>query len=149
MLSIILHQPEIPQNTGSIGRLCAFTNSPLHLIYPLGYKIEDKHLKRSGMDYWKTLDLHEHENWDAFLASPARPKRTWLFSTKAEQSFWDAKFEDGDGLIFGNEGAGAPDYLHEWAGERRVTIPNYSDHRSLNLATAAGIALYEAIRQTR
>lgn len=149
MLHIVLFQPEIPQNTGSIGRLCAITGARLHLIHPLGFKITDKQLKRSGMDYWYSLDLHQHESWDAFEESPHAPKTLWLFSTKATKTFWEAQFEKDHGLLFGNEGHGAPDWLHERVGEsQRITIPQYKEGlRSLNLSTAVGIATYEAIRQ--
>lgn len=148
MLHIILFQPEIPQNTGNIGRLCAFTNSILHLIHPLGFTITDKHLRRSGMDYWKSLDVRHHEDWNSFLDSKDRPQRIWLLSTHAKTSFWDIEFRDGDGLLFGNEGHGAPAWLHEWIGENRLKIPCYSDGlRSLNLANAVGIVTYEALRQ--
>ncbi len=148
MIHIILFQPEIPQNTGNVGRMCALTKSRLHLIHPLGFKITDRNLRRAGMDYWFSLDVHEHPDWKAFRASPAAPRRLWLLTTKAALGFWDARFEDGDGLVFGNEGAGAPDWLHEELGERRVTIPHANpDLRSLNLSTAAGVAAYEALRQ--
>jgi tRNA (cytidine/uridine-2'-O-)-methyltransferase len=149
MLHVILFQPEIPQNTGNVGRLCAFSRSRLHLIHPLGFEITDRHLKRSGMDYWKALDLHHHESWQAFLDSKVAPRRTLLFSTHAARSLWDVKFADEDGLLFGREADGCPDWLHEWAGpERRVQIPRFNDLlRSLNLSTSVGIAAYEALRQ--
>jgi tRNA (cytidine/uridine-2'-O-)-methyltransferase len=148
MIHIVLFQPEIPQNTGNIGRMCALTRSRLHLIHPLGFKITDRNLRRAGMDYWFSLDVHEHADWKAFGESPAAPARLWLFTTRSESGFWDARFEDGDGLVFGNEGAGAPDWLHEELSERRVTIPHANASlRSLNLSTAAGIAAYEALRQ--
>jgi tRNA (cytidine/uridine-2'-O-)-methyltransferase len=149
MLHLVLFAPQIPQNTGNVGRLCAFTKSRLHLIHPLGFKITDRHLKRAGMDYWKSLDVHEHAGWAAFRASAAAPKRLWLFTTKAEKSFWDAKFFDEDGLVFGNEGEGAPGWLHKELHDSRVTIPHANPSlRSLNLSTAAGIACYEVLRQT-
>ena len=150
MLHIVLFQPEIPQNTGNIGRLCALTCTRLHLIHPLGYEITDKHLKRAGMDYWHSLDVHHHADWAAFKSSEAGPKRLWLFTTKTATSYWSARYADGDGLVFGNEGHGAPEWLHtEFGAERRVTIPHAnSELRSLNLSTAAGIACYEALRQT-
>jgi tRNA (cytidine/uridine-2'-O-)-methyltransferase len=148
MLHIVLFQPEIPQNTGNIGRMCALTKSRLHLIHPLGFKITDRNLRRAGMDYWFSLDVHEHAGWKEFRASPAAPARLWLFTTRAELGFWDARFADGDGLVFGNEGSGAPEWLHEELKETRVTIPHANpDLRSLNLSTAAGIAAYEALRQ--
>ncbi|MBN2069417.1 MAG: tRNA (cytidine(34)-2'-O)-methyltransferase [Opitutales bacterium] len=151
MLHIILFQPEIPQNTGNIGRLCAFTRSRLHLIRPLGFEISDKHLKRSGMDYWKDLDLHIHEDWNAFRALPEdeAPSRLWLLTTKTERLHWNVEFQNGDGLVFGNEGHGAPQWLHdEMLPDHRITLKCYDDAlRSLNLSTAVGIAAYEALRQ--
>jgi tRNA (cytidine/uridine-2'-O-)-methyltransferase len=149
MLHIVLFQPEIPQNTGNIGRMCALTRSRLHLIHPLGYVINDRNLRRAGMDYWRSLDVHEHADWAAFRASAVGPKRLWLFTTKTTQSFWKATYADGDGLVFGNEGSGAPTWLHDELGEAaRVTIPHAnSELRSLNLSTAAGVAAYEALRQ--
>ncbi len=148
MLHLVLFAPQIPQNTGNVGRLCALTRSRLHLIHPLGFKITDRHLKRAGMDYWKSLDVHEHADWAAFRASAVAPKRLWLFTTKTAKSFWDAKFLDEDGLVFGNEGEGAPAWLHEELQGSRLTIPHANpDLRSLNLSTAAGIACYEALRQ--
>ena len=148
MLHIVLYRPEIPQNTGNIGRMCALTKSRLHLIHPLGFTVTDKHLKRSGMDYWKTLDIVHHKDWESFKLSSEAPKRLWLFTTKATKSYWDVEFKDGDGLLFGNEGAGSPAFLHDYVGENRVTIPQADPTlRSLNLSTAAGIACYEALRQ--
>ncbi|MDE3083881.1 MAG: tRNA (cytidine(34)-2'-O)-methyltransferase [Verrucomicrobiota bacterium] len=148
MLHVVLFQPEIPQNTGNVGRMCALTRFRLHLIHPLGFKITDRHLRRAGMDYWHSLDVHEHKDWPAFRASPAAPKRLWLFTTKTEKSFWDAHFTDEDGLVFGNEGQGAPAWLHDELRDFRVTIPHANPAlRSLNLSTAAGIASYEALRQ--
>ena len=148
MIDVILYQPEIPQNTGNIGRLCAFTSCRLHLIHPLGFKITDKNLRRAGMDYWKSLDVMEHQNWDSFVHSSHRPKNIFLLSTHAKKSIWDASFQAGDGLLFGNEGGGVPADIHQWAGDQRLTIPKYSpDLRSLNLAVSVGISVYEAIRQ--
>jgi len=148
MIDVILYQPEIPQNTGNIGRLCAFTSCRLHLIHPLGFKITDKNLRRAGMDYWKSLDVIEHQNWDSFVHSSHRPKNIFLLSTHAKKSIWDVSFQAGDGLLFGNEGGGVPPEIHQWAGDHRLTIPKYSpDLRSLNLAVSVGISVYEAIRQ--
>ena len=148
MIDVILYQPEIPQNTGNIGRLCAFTSCRLHLIHPLGFKITDKNLRRAGMDYWKSLDVIEHQNWDSFVHSSHRPKNIFLLSTHAKKSIWDASFQAGDGLLFGNEGGGVHADIHQWAGDQRLTIPKYSpDLRSLNLAVSVGISVYEAIRQ--
>jgi tRNA (cytidine/uridine-2'-O-)-methyltransferase len=148
MIEIILFQPEIPQNTGNIGRLCAFAECRLHLIHPLGFEITDKNLRRAGMDYWKALDIYEHENWESFTRSSKCPKNIHLLTTHAKRTIWEANFQTGDGLLFGNEGGGAPDYIHQWVGENRLTIPKYSPAlRSLNLAVSVGISTYEAIRQ--
>jgi tRNA (cytidine/uridine-2'-O-)-methyltransferase len=145
----VLFSPEIPQNTGNIGRMCALTQSRLHLIHPLGFRVTDRNLRRAGMDYWHALDVHEHADWESFLKSPVRPKRLWLFTTKTQRSFWSVRYAEEDGLVFGNEGSGAPEWLHEQLGEtQRVTIPHKNPVlRSLNLSTAAGIATYEALRQ--
>lgn len=150
MLHIVLLQPEIAPNTGNIGRMCALTRSRLHLIHPLGFEINDRNLRRAGMDYWRSLDVLEHADWVAFKACPQAPRRLWLFTTKSPRSFWNVQFADGDGLLFGNESSGAPEWLHAEVGEaRRVTIPHANpDLRSLNLSTAAGVATYEALRQT-
>ena len=151
MIHIVLFQPEIPQNTGNIGRMCALTKSRLHLVHPLGFTITDRHLRRAGMDYWYSLDVHHHPDWQAFCASPAAPRRLWLLTTKTNQSYWDVSYADGDGLLFGNESSGAPEWLHAEIGPAaRITIPHADPTlRSLNLSTAAGIACYEALRQTQ
>jgi tRNA (cytidine/uridine-2'-O-)-methyltransferase len=150
MLHLVLFEPQIPPNTGNIGRMCAVTRCRLHLIHPLGFAITDKNLKRAGMDYWRSLDVHEHADWAAFRASAVAPRRMWLFTTRATHSFWAVSYADGDGLVFGNEEAGAPNWLQAEFGEaRRVKIPHANAAlRSLNLSTAAGIAAYEALRQT-
>jgi len=149
-LHLILHEPEIPQNTGNIGRLCAFTHCHLHLVGKLGFSLDDRYLRRSGMDYWKHLSVRHHPSWQAFREDPGSPRRIWLFTTHATQSFWDVRFEEGDGLLFGNEGHGCPDWLHKEIGDPyRLTLPRFADAplRSLNLATSVGIAAYEALRQ--
>jgi tRNA (cytidine/uridine-2'-O-)-methyltransferase len=149
MIHIVLFQPEIPQNTGNVGRMCALSNCRLHLIHPLGFRITDRNLRRAGMDYWFSLDVHEHVDWKSFRLSASAPRRLWLFTTKSARSFWTARFEDGDGLVFGNEGSGAPAWLHDELADWRLTIPHANPAlRSLNLSTAAGIAAYEALRQT-
>jgi len=149
MIEVILFQPEIPQNTGNIGRICAFTNSRLHLIHPLGFKINDKNLRRAGMDYWKELEVLEYDDWENFWKSTTRPQRIHLLTTHAENSIWETKFQHGDGLLFGNEGHGAPDKVHQ-AVSNRIRIPKFKGNlRSLNLAVSVGIASYEALRQIR
>ncbi|MFI3291175.1 MAG: tRNA (cytidine(34)-2'-O)-methyltransferase [Opitutales bacterium] len=148
-LNIILHNPQIPQNTGNIGRLCAILNAKLHLIHPFGFTISDSKLKRAGMDYWKELDVSEYNSWEDFKEKhPSLICRTWLLTTKATQTIWEADFEFGDALIFGSEDKGAPQHVHNDLEEKRITIPQFNTKmRSLNLATSAGIASYEAMRQ--
>lgn len=148
-LQIILYQPEIPQNTGNIGRLCAFTNTRLHLVGPLGFSLEDRYLRRSGMDYWQHLNVHFHHSWEDFASSALFPRRIWLFTTHASTSLWQATFHRDDALLFGNEGHGCPENLHLQFKDHRLTLPRFSEHplRSLNLSTSVGIATYEALRQ--
>ena len=150
-LHLILLQPEIAPNTGNIGRMCAITGCVLHLVHPLGFKIDDAKLRRAGMDYWHQLDVRHHADWEAFLASPGRPERLWLFSTRATQGFWDVRYEEGDGLVFGSESSGAPEPVHDYiGGPRSVKIPHFNElTRALNLSTACGIATYEALRQVK
>lgn len=149
-LHIILHNPKIPQNTGNIGRMCAIVSARLHLIHPLGFTITDSKLKRSGMDYWYELDIVHHADWEAFKKSEKSPSldRIWLLTTKSSQSLWSAKFEHGDGLLFGAEDSGCPEYVHNDLQVNRIKIPQFAKNlRSLNLSTSAGIAAYEAMRQ--
>ncbi|MGF1451186.1 MAG: tRNA (cytidine(34)-2'-O)-methyltransferase [Opitutales bacterium] len=146
---VVLFQPEIPQNTGNIGRMCALTRSRLHLIHPLGFATDAASVRRSGLDYWAELDVVEHADWTAFRAHPLSPARLWLFTTHGSRGVWTARFAPGDGLVFGRESAGAPDWLHAEIGTgHRLRIPQFAPQlRSLNLSTAAGIATYEALRQ--
>jgi len=149
---IILHNPKIPQNTGNIGRLCAVVGARLHLIHPLGFTITDSKLRRSGMDYWFNLDIVHHANWEAFKNSELSPSldRVWLFTTKSSRCYWDAEFNYGDGLLFGAEDCGVPEYVHNDISQNRLKIPHFNEEtRSLNLSTSAGIATYEALRQIR
>jgi tRNA (cytidine/uridine-2'-O-)-methyltransferase len=148
--NIALVEPEIPQNTGSIGRLCVATNSCLHLVEPLGFDISEKAVRRSGLDYWKYVDLVTHRNYSEFRSSLPDSKKLWWFTKFAECSIFDASFAEGDYLIFGKETKGLPESVHkEEPKEQLLRIPMFSDKiRSLNLANAASIAVYEAIRQT-
>ena len=149
MLHVVLVAPCIPQNTGNIGRLCAFSACRLHLVHPLGFELSDRSLRRAGMDYWRDLDVHEHASWPAFCASPLGPRRRWLMTTRASQPLWRTRFADGDGLIFGNETAGAPPEVHADVGEAScLHVPRFAPAlRSLNLATCVGICVYEGLRQ--
>lgn len=149
-IHVILHNPKIPQNTGNIGRMCSIVGARLHLIHPLGFIITDSKLKRSGMDYWYELDIVHHKDWDSFKSSPFAPdlSRIWLLTTKGSNSLWSAQFKFGDGLLFGAEDCGCPQCVHDDIAEHRIKIPQFAPNlRSLNLATSAGIAAYEAMRQ--
>ena len=147
--NIVLFQPEIPQNTGTIGRLAVSTNCRLHLIEPLGFSLEDKYLKRAGLDYWQHLNPLIHPNWESFLRSET-PERMFFISTHGEKNFFDAEFQIGDYLVFGRESAGLPPEFHENYRQDMWQIPMPGEFsRSLNLANAVSITLYEAMRQNR
>ena len=146
-LKIVLHQPQIPQNTGSIARMTAATRTELHLIEPLGFELSDRYLKRAGLDYWPEVNLQVHPNWEAFLLDHPLERMHFL-STKAAADYFDLKINPGDYFIFGSEDAGLPRFFHEHYPDRLFRIPMFNPKiRSLNLATAAGIVLYEGIRQ--
>lgn len=150
-LSIALLQPQIAPNTGNIGRLCVATGTHLHLIRPMGFVLSDKNLRRSVMDYWPRLQHSIHDDTEAFFRHLAtKPDgQFWLFTTKSPRNYWDVQFSPSDTLIFGSETHGiADDILAQWP-ERTLRIPQVANERCLNLATAAGIALYEALRQIR
>jgi tRNA (cytidine/uridine-2'-O-)-methyltransferase len=146
-LNIVLVEPEIPPNTGSIARLCGATNSELHLVHPLGFSTEDKHLKRAGLDYWKYVSIHHWDNFESFLAAQDELK-LFFFTTKVKSNYTEAVFRPGDFLIFGKETKGLPEDILRLYNDRCYTLPMSNPHiRSLNLAMSAGIVLYEAIRQ--
>lgn len=146
-LHVALIQPQIPPNTGNIARLCAATDSALHLIEPLGFSIDSAELRRAGLDYWDAVDLWVHPDWFAFRDAMQR-SRCLYFSARAEQSLWDAPFQRNSCLVFGNETEGMPARILEKHPERCYRIPMRGPVRSLNLATAVGIALYEGLRRT-
>ena len=146
---IVLVAPEIPQNTGTIGRLAVSTGAALHLIDPLGFSLEDKYLKRAGLDYWRHLELRRYPDWEAFLAAAGKEARLLFFSTHGEKSFFDETYRPGDYLVFGRESAGLPAEFYVRYRESLRAIPMPGEHsRSLNLANAVSIVLYEALRQT-
>lgn len=150
MLNIVLHQPEIPANTGNIGRTCVATGAVLHLIEPLGFSLDEKHLKRAGMDYWHLLDVRRYINFEDFLAkNPAVGKsaKLWLATTKAHQVYSDVSFGPDDYIMFGKESAGIPEEILVEHEEGCIRIPMREDIRSLNLSNSAAIVLYEALRQ--
>ena len=146
MLHVALWEPEIPPNTGNIARLCAATGARLHLIGKLGFRIDDKSVRRAGLDYWPHVDLVQHATWDAFTASFSG--RIWLIDNPAPLRYTEAAFRDGDALVFGSETKGLPEVLRTEHAGQLLGIPMPTGKvRSLNRATAAGIALYEAYRQ--
>ncbi|HEX3357194.1 MAG TPA: tRNA (cytidine(34)-2'-O)-methyltransferase [Tepidisphaeraceae bacterium] len=145
-LAIALLQPQIAPNTGNIARLCVATGTALHLVRPLGFVLSDKNLRRSAMDYWPRLHLTIHESTDNFIQS-MEGRRLWFFESAATQSFWDVRFGDKDVLIFGSETRGIDPAILGSCPERTVRLPQVAGERCLNLATSAGIAIYEAVRQ--
>jgi len=146
MLHVVLIEPEIPPNTGNIARLCLAAGARLHLVGPLGFSLDEKSLRRAGMDYWDRCDVKQ---WASFadLRESDPGARYFFFTTKSKQIFWEEKFTDGDYLVFGRETRGLPESLLAENAAWCRTIPMAAEARSLNLATAAGIVLYEALRQ--
>jgi tRNA (cytidine/uridine-2'-O-)-methyltransferase len=146
MLHVALWEPEIPPNTGNVARLCAATGVPLHLIGPLGFRIDDRSLRRAGLDYWDSVELHRHDSLADF--ERALPARLFCLSAHAVRPYTDVAYQRGDCLLFGSETRGLPPEVLARHVERAITIPMLTDNvRSLNLATAVGIVLYEALRQ--
>jgi tRNA (cytidine/uridine-2'-O-)-methyltransferase len=146
--NIVLIEPEIPPNTGNIARLCAATGTVMHLVGPLGFSIEDRYLKRAGLDYWKFVTLRQWPGL-AELKAAAPESRFFYLSTKATRSYLEAGFKPGDYIVFGKETRGLPEELLRANPDTSITIPMPSENvRSLNLSTSAGIVLYEALRQS-
>ncbi|PTL77874.1 tRNA (cytidine(34)-2'-O)-methyltransferase [Vitiosangium sp. GDMCC 1.1324] len=145
---LVLVSPQIPPNTGNIARLCAVTGCRLILVEPLGFSIDDRHLKRAGLDYWDNVFLKLYPDYDAYLAEWPSARR-WLFSARAATSLYAAPFEEGDHLVFGSETRGLPPDIIAGGSGTAVTIPMLPERRSLNLSTAVGIATYEALRQVQ
>ena len=146
MLNIVLVEPEIPNNTGNIGRLCVGTESRLHLIHPFGFVINDKNLKRSGLDYWIHLDVTEYQNVAEWKAQVPDLSRVFLMSSHADKSYFETEFEDGDWLVFGKESKGlSEDVLEQF--ENHLTIPMSNLIRSFNIANSVAFVIGEAKRQ--
>ena len=149
MFSIALVEPEIPQNTGNIARLCAATGTPLHIVGVTGFRLDDRAVRRAGLDYWDEVSITRHRGLTQ-LRDSLSPARLLYFSTKGERSLWDYRFEPEDCLVFGPETRGLPEDVLRGNWERCLTIPMFNPRvRSLNLANAVAITLYEALRQTR
>ncbi len=151
MLNVVLHQPEIPANTGNIGRTCVAAGAVLHLIEPLGFSLSEKQLKRAGMDYWPKLDVRRYVNFADFLernsAAFAAGARLWMATTKAGKTYADAAFGADDYIMFGKESAGIPEEILVEHEEGCIRIPMLDEIRSLNLSNSVAIVLYEALRQ--
>lgn len=144
-MKIILYQPQIPQNTGNIVRTCSVTGASLGLVTPLGFSVTDRWLKRAGLDYWEGVELNFIENLEDYLETA--PANFYLYSSKAKKRYCDVNYTSNDWLIFGSETTGLPTSLTEKYADQCLTLPMQADARCLNLATTAGIVVYEAWRQ--
>jgi len=148
LYNIVLHEPQIPNNTGNIGRTCVATGCALHLIRPIGFDTSEKACRRAGLDYWPRLAPVEYENWSDYLArAGAKRDRIWLYTTRADRPHWEARFSRGDHMIFGKEAEGLPTDLLKTYADRLVTLPMIPGERSLNVATAVCAAIFEGMRQ--
>ncbi|WP_319371149.1 tRNA (cytidine(34)-2'-O)-methyltransferase [uncultured Ilyobacter sp.] len=146
-MNIVLLNPEIPYNTGNIGRSCVLTNTALHLIKPIGFSLDEKQLKRAGLDYWNSIDLHIWDNLEELIKS--NPDSNFYFATtKTKKNYSDIKYEKNDFIVFGPESRGIPEDVLQANRENCITIPMIKMGRSLNLSNSAAIILYEALRQT-
>ena len=148
MLNIVLYEPEIPANTGNIGRTCVATGTRLHLIEPLGFKLSEKHLRRAGMDYWKDLDVTTYMDYEDFLNRNPGAK-IYMATTKGPNVYTEAHFEPDCYIMFGKESAGIPEEILMEHKENCIRIPMINDIRSLNLSNSVAIVLYEALRQNQ
>ena len=146
-LNIALVEPEIPQNTGNIVRTCAATGSVLHLVRPLGFEVTDKHLKRAGLDFWSLTDIRYYDSVEELMDKYFTGDNFYFLSTKAKKIYSEAKFNDGDFLVFGRETRGLPEPLLEKYYDRSLRIPMIDEARSLNLANSVALTVYEALRQ--
>jgi tRNA (cytidine/uridine-2'-O-)-methyltransferase len=146
LLHVVLHQPEIPYNAGSVGRTCVAVGAKLWLVRPLGFRVDDYYLRRAGLDYWEKLEWQVVDDWPALLEALPSGRR-WLFTKKAERCYSDVVYEPGDVLVFGSESAGLPDSILGPSRASQLRIPIRPDVRSLNVSNSVAIAAYEALRQ--
>lgn len=147
-MNVVLVEPEIPPNTGNVARLCAATRSTLHLIQPLGFKLDDKQLKRAGLDYWQHLDWHSWPGWTEFVKHLPPAARLWLIESRGSRLYTEAQYQPGDYLVFGRETAGLPKAIVEQYSGQWLRIPMFhAQVRSLNLSNCVSLVLYEALRQ--
>lgn len=147
LLHVVLHQPDIPQNTGNIGRTCVAVGAKLWLVRPLGFRLDEKHLLRAGMDYWPHLDYEVVDSWDELLTKLPCEATIWLVENAGGKLLWEAEFERGDVLVFGSESRGLPASILDAHREHIVELPMREEVRSLNLASTVNTAVYEAVRQ--
>jgi tRNA (cytidine/uridine-2'-O-)-methyltransferase len=140
-------EPEIPPNTGNIARLCAATSCHLHLVHPLGFRVDEKSVRRAGLDYWHLVELSQHDNWRSFLDSLPSEARLTFFTGKASKSFLEVRYAPGDYLVFGKESSGLADDILAAHEDQLVAIPTIGAVRSLNLANCVALGVYEAMRQ--
>ncbi len=147
LFRIVLLEPEIPQNTGNIGRTCVGTNCELHIIGPMSFEINDTQLKRAGLDYWPHLKFYYYENFQEWFSKVEDPSRVFYFTTKVQQTYYDIQYQKKDWLVFGKETKGLPPEIIHQNKSQSVTIPQSGPVRSLNLATAVAISIYEGFRQ--
>ena len=147
---VVLYQPEIPQNTGNIGRTCVATGAALWIVQPAAFRLDDRAVRRAGLDYWQHLRIECADHWeDLQQRLPETPRRRyWYFSRFAKKSIWSVEFQQGDVLVFGRETSGLPPSIHEQAGDRLLRLPTTEQVRSLNLSNTVAVAVYELIRQT-
>lgn len=148
MIHVVLYEPEIHWNTGNAGRTCLAAGAQLHLIEPMGFSLDEREVRRAGLDYWKHVEPRVWANWESFDAELPKLGAPWFFSTKATRVLWDAPFEENVVLVFGPETRGLPPFMFEQYPDRFVTIPQHHDAiRSLNLSTSVGIGVYEVLRR--
>ena len=146
LVHVVLYQPDIPQNTGNIGRTCVAVGAKLWLIRPLGFRLDEKHLKRAGMDYWQYLDWEAVDSWNE-VTERLPTANVWCLTKFATRNVWDATFQQGDILLFGSESRGLPESIRAEQASRNLKLPMHEKVRSLNLASTANTVVYEAVRQ--
>ena len=146
-LHIVLYQPEIPPNTGNIARLCACTGCQLHLVHPLGFDLDEKQVRRAGLDYWEHLEVKEYPNWQHLKDALGEDRSWYALTTKASRLTWEVKFNEGDVLVFGPETRGLPEFIRQQIMPIKLAMRSDAPVRSLNLSSACSAVLYEALRQ--
>ncbi len=146
-VNVVLVEPDIPGNTGNVGRTCVATSSSLHLVGRLGFSLDDKYLKRSGLDYWPNVDLKQHKDWDSFVSTLKTESHLYFFEKDGAQNYWDVEFKPETYLVFGSETSGFSKKMIEKFGGQFIRIPMTGPVRSLNLSSSAAVAVYEVLRQ--